>query len=147
LDFEIEKHTINVNVIGFTEIISWTFKFFEKQGYGHLVGITSVAGFRGNKSAPSYFATKSYQIIYLESLRQKAVSLKKPIVITDIRPGFIDTKMAKGEGQFWVASKEKAANQIYGLIKRKKAIGYVTKRWVIIAILLKLLPNWIYKRM
>lgn len=30
--------------------------------------------------------------------------------------------MAKGEGQFWVATKEKAAKQIFGFIKRKKEL-------------------------
>ena len=66
--------------------------------------------------------------------------------MTDIRPGFVDTDMAKGHGQFWVATKENAAKQIYSLIKRNKDIGYVTKRWRLIAIILTLLPNWINKR-
>jgi short-subunit dehydrogenase len=97
--------------------------------------------------APAYNASKAYQINYLEGLRQKATKTKKPIYVTDIRPGFVDTDMAKGEGQFWVTTKEKAARQIFGIIKRKKGIGYVTKRWWIIAKLLRLIPNEIYKRM
>ena len=76
-----------------------------------------------------------------------AAKTKKPIYVTDIRPGFVDTDMAKGEGQFWVATKEKAAKQIFGIIKQKKGIGYVTKRWWIIAKLLRLIPNRIYKKM
>ena len=67
--------------------------------------------------------------------------------MTDVRPGFVDTDMAKGEGQFWVATKEKAAKQIYGLIKKKKAVGYVSKRWRLVALLLKILPKEIYKRL
>ena len=79
-------------------------------------------------------------------LIQKATKTKKPIYVTDIRPGFVDTDMAKGEGQCWVAPKEKAARQIVGIIKKKKGIGYVTKRWWIIAKLLRLIPNGLYKK-
>ena len=129
LEFKKENSTNQLNVIAFTEIVGWAFNYFEKQGKGHLVAISSIAGLRGSRMAPAYNASKAYQINYLEGLRQKAMSSKKQIYITDIRPGFVDTDMAKGDGQFWVATKVKAAKQIYGLIKRKKSVGYVTKRW------------------
>jgi short-subunit dehydrogenase len=147
LNFGIENKTNLLNVNAFTEIVDWTFNYFEKQGKGHLVGISSIAGIRGSRMAPAYNASKAYQINYLEGLRQKATKTKKPIFVTDIRPGFVDTDMAKGEGQFWVATKEKAARQIFGIIKRKKGIGYVTQRWWIIAKILRIIPNGIYKRM
>ena len=51
-----------------------------------------------------------------------------PIVVTDIRPGFVDTAMAKGEGLFWVASPHKAARQIYRAIERKAKHACVTRR-------------------
>ncbi|WP_353778505.1 SDR family NAD(P)-dependent oxidoreductase [Winogradskyella sp. 3972H.M.0a.05] len=147
LDFDIEHKTNLLNVNAFTEIVDWAFNYFEKQGKGHLVAISSIAGIRGSRMAPAYNASKAYQINYLEGLRQKATKSKKPIYVTDIRPGFVDTAMAKGDGQFWVASKEKAAKQIFGIIKRKKGIGYVTKRWWLIGKLLRTLPNSFYKRM
>jgi len=147
LDFEIENKTNQLNVIAFTEIIDWAFNYFEKQGKGHLVGISSLAGIRGGRIAPAYNASKAYQINYLEGLRQKAKKSRKPIYVTDIRPGFVDTEMTKGDRKFWVATKEKAANQIFSLIKRKKDIGYVTKRWRLISSILKGLPTWLYKRM
>jgi len=147
LDFEIEKKTILTNVIGFTEIIDWSYQYFQKQKYGHIVAISSIAGIKGGRNAPSYNATKAYQINYLEGIRQKAHKQKLSIYVTDIRPGFVDTDMAKGEGKFWVASKGKAAQQIYSLIKRKKPVGYITKRWKIFALMLKIMPTWIHKRL
>lgn len=147
LEFDIEHTTNKLNVIAFTEIVGWAFNYFEQQGKGHLVAISSIAGIRGGRIAPAYNASKAYQINYMEGLRQKATKTKKPIYITDIRPGFVNTDMAKGEGQFWVATKEKAAKQIFGFIKRKKGVGYVSRRWRLIAILLRVLPNGIYKRM
>lgn len=146
LDFNIEKSTIDTNISGFTIIADWTFNYFKNQGAGHLIGITSVAGLRGNRSAPSYNASKAYQINYLEGLRQKAKSLKLPIIISDIRPGYVDTDMAKGDGKFWVASPARAAKQIYKAIKQKKSVAYITKRYAVLALLLKILPRSVYSR-
>ena len=147
LDFEIEKRTINTNVLGFTCVADWTFNHFEKQKSGHLAAISSIGGLRGSRQAPSYNATKAFQINYLEALRQKATFLKIPIFVTDIRPGLVNTDMAKGEGQFWVAPLDKATRQIYNAIKAKKKIAYVTKRWRLIAAILKRIPSPIYDRM
>jgi short-subunit dehydrogenase len=147
LNFSIEKRTIDTNVLGFTCIADWAFNYFEKKQSGHFVAISSVAGLRGNGIAPSYNASKAYQINYLEGLRQKASKLKSSILITDVRPGFVDTAMAKGEGQFWVASVEKASEQIFNSIQKKKKVVYVTKRWRFIALLLKSIPRIVYDRL
>lgn len=147
LDFEIEKRTIDTNVVGFTCIADWTFKYFEKQKYGHFIAISSIGGLRGSRQALAYNATKAFQINYLEGLRQKAAKLKEQIIITDIRPGLVDTEMAKGEGLFWVMPLEKTVQQIFRAIKKKRKIVYVTKRWRIIASILKRIPRRIYDRM
>ncbi len=147
LDFEIEKNTIDTNVTGFTNIADWAFKYFEKQKSGHLAAISSIGGLRGSRQAPSYNATKSYQMNYLEGLRQKANKNRSKIFITDIRPGFVKTDMAKGEGLFCVMPVEKTVRQIFRAIKMKRKIVYVTRRWRIFAIILKLIPGPIYDRM
>ncbi len=147
LDFEIEERTINTNILGFTCITNWAFNFFEKQQFGHLVAISSVGGLRGSRHAPAYNATKSYQMNYLEGLRQKARAFNSNICVTDVRPGFVDTEMAKGEGLFWISSVPKASRQIFNAIKRKKRVVYITKRWRIVAYILKILPRSIYDKM
>jgi short-subunit dehydrogenase len=147
LDFSIEKHTIDTNVLGFTCVAGWAFNFFEKQKHGHLAAISSVAGLRGNRSVPSYNATKAFQINYLEALRQKAKHLKIQLTVTDIRPGFVETAMAKGDGQFWVAPLEKAARQIFHALELKKKVVYITKRWWLVAKILKHIPPLIYDRL
>jgi short-subunit dehydrogenase len=147
LDFEIEKRTNDNNVTGFTAIADWAFNYFKEQKHGQLVAISSIAGLRGNYLAPSYSASKAYQINYLESLRIKASKLKLPIFITDIRPGFVNTEMAKGDGLFWVAPVEKASIQIYNAIIKKKKIAYITKCWGMLAWIMKSLPNWVIEKM
>ena len=106
-----------------------------------------MGGLRGSSNAPAYNATKAFQINYLEGLRQKATKLKIPIFVNDIRPGFVDTAMAKGEGQFWVTTIEKATNQILQAIKKKRKVVYITKRWKLVAAILKRIPQQIYDRM
>jgi short-subunit dehydrogenase len=147
LNFEMEEETIATNVIGFTCVADWAYNYFEKQGFGHLVGISSIGGLRGSGLAPSYNASKAYQINYLEGLRQKASKGKVPLHVTDIRPGLVDTAMAKGEGLFWVMPLKKTALQIHRAIMHKKKVAYVSKRWGFIAAVLKIIPGWIYNKM
>ena len=97
--------------------------------------------------APAYSATKAYQINYMEALRKKAYKSGRQIAVTDIRPGLVDTEMAKGEGLFWVMPVEQVASQIIAAIRKKKSKAYVTKRWHILAIINKNLPFSLYKRL
>ncbi|TRL30430.1 SDR family NAD(P)-dependent oxidoreductase [Methylosinus sporium] len=142
-----ERDKINVNVSGFTAVASFGIRYFIKQGVGHLVAISSVAALRGSGAAPAYNASKAFVSNYAEGLRQKVSKLKLPIIITDVKPGFVDTAMAKGEGLFWVASPEKAAQQIYNAICRQYSHVYVTRRWRVIGWVLKIMPARLYNRM
>lgn len=144
LDHHIEQETIDTNVTGFTAVADWAYQYFREKGNGHVVNISSIAGLRGSGVAPSYSATKAYQINYLEALQQNANKGRHHILITDVRPGFVDTAMAKAEQKFWVSSPQKAAADIAYAIKKQKKVVYVTKRWRAIAILLKLLPRLWY---
>ncbi len=146
LNIALELPTIEVNVKAFNQIVVWAYKHFEQQKAGQIAVITSIAGLRGSAIAPAYNASKAYQLNYLEGLRQKARKQKLPITITDLRPGFVDTPMAKGDQQFWVASPQKAALQIFNAIKAKKSVSYITKRWQIIAWILNLMPRFLYER-
>ena len=146
-EWEKEKATIETNVFGFAAVANVAVKHFLEQRAGHLVGISSIAALRGTGGAPAYNASKAFVSNYLEGLQQKCVKLKLPIVVTDVKPGFVDTAMAQGEGLFWVAPPEKAAQQIYEAIKARKTHVYVTKRWRSIGVLLKLMPSSIYNKM
>lgn len=148
LEWDKEQQTILTNVLGVTKLYVLAYNLFKKQEFGHLVGITSIASIRGSRAAPDYFASKAYQKSYLEGLYIKTKSIKsKKVFITDIRPGFVDTPMALGDKLFWMVPLEKAANQIYSAIKKKKRVAYISKRWKLIAIVLKVVPSWLLKKM
>ncbi|MDB2702898.1 SDR family NAD(P)-dependent oxidoreductase [Flavobacteriaceae bacterium] len=147
LDYSLEDNTNQLNVVAFTKLANWGMHFFEQQGHGHIANISSVASRRGGRHAPAYHASKAYQSNYFEGLRQRFYKLKLPITTTDIRPGFVDTAMAKGNGLFWVATKEKAAKQIFNAILHKKTVVYITKRWRLIAFIFSNMPKWMHKRL
>ena len=148
LDWDKEQQTILTNVLGVTKLYVLAYKLFKEQQFGHLVGISSIASIRGSRAAPDYFASKAYQKSYLEGLYIKTKSIKsKKVFITDIRPGFVDTPMALGDQLFWMVPLEKAAIQIYSAIKKKKRVAYISKRWQLIAWVLKIAPAWILKKM
>ena len=144
LDYAVERPTIDTNVVGWTFVIDLLYHIFELQGHGHLVAITSAGGLRGEHIAPAYSATKAYQINYMEALRKKAFKNGRHITVTDIRPGLVDTAMAKGEGLFWVMPVEKVAGQIIAAIRKQKSIAYVTRRWHVLAVINKFLPECLY---
>lgn len=146
LELIYEVNTSLTNVMGFTAAINWAYKYFEKRGGGKLAAISSIAGTRGFAMSPSYSASKSFQIRYLESLRQKSRASGGKITVTDIRPGFVDTDMGNGEGAFWIAPVEKASKQILRGIKKNREVIFVTKRWFLISLFLKIIPGFIYER-
>ncbi|TQV88667.1 SDR family NAD(P)-dependent oxidoreductase [Aliikangiella coralliicola] len=146
LDWQKEQQTIDTNVRGFSAVASASLNYFIKQGHGQLVSISSINALRGSDVAPAYAASKAFVSNYMQGLRKKVFKLGLPISVTDIQPGFVATKMAKGDGLFWVSSSKKAASQIKNAILKKRKHVYITKRWRLVAWLLKILPDWLYHR-
>ncbi len=147
LSWDLENETIRTNVSGFSALVNIAMKHFMQKSSGHLVGISSIAALRGGRESPAYNASKAFESNYLEGLRQKVRKFRLSITIADIRPGFVKTVMAKGEGIFWAAKAEEAAEQIYQAIRRRKSITYITKRWLLIAWIMRMLPAFVYERL
>jgi short-subunit dehydrogenase len=147
LSWEPENDTVRVNVVGFTAMAAEAFRYFCEKGEGHIVGISSFRALRGGWSSPAYNASKAYVSNYLEGLRVKARRLGRNIHISDIRPGLVATPMiGKSEGLL-VASARKAAVQIAEAIERREPMAYVTRRYRIIAPLIRSMPYSIYSRL
>jgi short-subunit dehydrogenase len=149
LNFSKEKETIDINVSGFVAMATVSTNYFLKRGSGHIVGISSIAALVGSSKSPAYNASKAFVSNYMWGLRQKLIY--KNIYITDIRPGLVDTPLVSDLKRFfWVASPRNAAIQIYGAIRRKRQIAYITRRWSVFAWLAKLIPenicNYFYAR-
>jgi len=147
LDFGPEARVAAVNVVGFMAMATVGYHYFARHG-GHLVGISSIAALRGSRWSPSYSASKAFMSNYLEALRARARHDRLPITVTDIIPGFVDTPMTEGQqGMFWVADARTAAAQIRAAIKAKRGRAYITRRWGLVAWLLRHLPDWVLERL
>ena len=146
LDNTIELNTLQTNVVAWTNCVDLLYNAFQKQGFGHLVLITSVGGLRGEPVAPAYSASKAYQMNYVEALQKKAYKSESSIIITEVRPGLVDTAMAKGDGLFWVMPTSIVVKQILRAINKKQATCIVTKRWRIVHFIMRYLPWGLYKR-
>lgn len=140
------RETVETNALGFAALADAAYRHFDARGHGHLVGITSIAAVRESGAAPAYHASKAFAARYLAGLRHRASTSGLSLTVTDVRPGFVDTAMAKGDGLFWVASPERAASQIVAAIEKQRSVVYVTKRWRGIAALLAALPGALYRR-
>jgi short-subunit dehydrogenase len=146
LAWQPERETIAVNVLGFAGMVNVAVAYLESRGSGHLVGISSLAALRGIGGAPAYAASKAFVSNYLQGLRYRFTKMKLPILVTDVQPGFVDTRMAGGN-RFWIASPEKAALQIVAAIHRRRRHVYITRRWRLVAWLMKFLPDALYSRL
>ncbi|MGE0010409.1 MAG: SDR family NAD(P)-dependent oxidoreductase [Candidatus Babeliales bacterium] len=141
------QRMMDVNVAGFVGLTETILDQFRKQGYGHLVGISSVDAIRGCAAIPIYCACKSFMSIYLEGLRNKFIQTNTPINVTEIRPGWVQTSFEMGPEAYWVSTPEVIAPQIVESIHNNEKVAYVTRRWKLIGWLLTICPDWIYNKM
>ncbi|MDP3981785.1 MAG: SDR family NAD(P)-dependent oxidoreductase [Chlamydiota bacterium] len=147
LDWWKEKDTIDVNVLGFAAMCNTAARYFIARKEGHIVGISSIAALRGHSHAPAYNASKAFMSNYMEGIRHLFIRRGLKISVTDVKPGYVDTPMTEGNpGMFWVATPQVAARQIIQAIKRRKRHVYVTRRWGLIAWLIKRIPRWVHDK-
>ena len=141
LPFDRVRETINTNVIGFMATVDAAMHHFKQQGHGHLVGISSVAAFRGMPAGGVYGASKAAVTTYLESLRAETYS--SPIVVTTLSPGFIDTPLNRGaKSRPFVIGVERGGKLLVDLIERQVARATVPRwPWSVVARVLAVLPT------
>ena len=146
LDEDIELNTVNTNGMGFTRMIGEAYRYFAEQGHGHIAAITSIAGTKGLGPAPSYSATKAMQNVYLQALEQQANACGLNIRFTDIRPGFVDTDLLKGDVRYPMMLKpEKVARQIVKAIHSKRHIKVIDWKYAIMTPLWRRIPRSIWR--
>jgi short-subunit dehydrogenase len=85
------NQVIDLNFRAATQTLEYFAKYMVEAGHGHLVGVSSIAGFRGLPGSAPYSATKAALTTYLESLRFSVQ--RSGVRVTDIRPGFVRTPM------------------------------------------------------
>ena len=146
-NFELKEKMINTNFTGYASILDIIIDDFKRKNNGCIIGISSVAGDRGRASNYMYGSTKSAFSSYLSGLRN---SLKKfNINIITIKPGFVKTKMTNNikMNKYLTATPEKVAKDVHKAWKRKRDIVYTPWYWKYIIIIIKIIPEKIFKKM
>jgi short-subunit dehydrogenase len=118
-DMSGEARVIDVNLTGMVRTAAAVLPQMVERGHGHFIGISSMGDELVSAGAPSYYASKAGFSNYLGGL---ALALKpKGIHVTNVRFGFVDTKMAKGDAKPFMMGVEKAVDHLETCIRRKPA--------------------------
>jgi short-subunit dehydrogenase len=126
-NMEGEVKIFEVNLLGMVETASCVIPLMVKRGSGHFIGISSVADELLSAEAPSYHASKAGFSNYLEGL---ALAVKpRGVHVSNVRFGFVDTKMAKGDVKPFIMGVERATQHLLTCIE-KKPIRY-TAPWFV----------------
>ena len=109
-----------------------------------LVGIASVAGYRGLPGAAAYSASKAAAISYLESLRVELSG--SGVRVVTICPGYIATPMtAKNPYPMpFIMSADQAARKFAAIIDSGSSFAVTPWQMALVARLLRVVPNWLF---
>jgi short-subunit dehydrogenase len=145
-DLAVLRRILEINVAG----LAGTFQPFvgplRASGRGTLVGIASVAGFRGLPGAGAYSASKAAAIAYLESLR---VELRASgIAVVTICPGYIATPMT-AENPYrmpFLLDADEAARRFARAIAARRRRVVIPWQMALLSLVFRALPGWLYDR-
>lgn len=136
--------TFNVNVLGAANAAYAVIPQMIAQKSGQIIGISSLAAYRGQPEAGIYCASKSALSTLFESMR---LDLKQfGISVSIIKPGFIKTPLTD-RNEFYMPfllSVEKAVRLITRIIEKKQAIASFPAPLAILARSLYFWPVWLY---
>lgn len=140
-------HEINNNGISTISLLNLVSKKLEFQRFGTIAVISSVAGDRGRQSNYFYGAAKGMVSIYLQGLRNRLHS--KNVNILTVKPGFVNTPMTKHirRKNFLWSEPELVAKGIVKGILRGRNIVYLPGYWFFIMLVIKLIPENIFKKL
>lgn len=116
-DMRDEPRVIDVNLTCMVKTAAEVIPCMVKNGHGHFIGISSMADALPSAEAPSYSASKAGFSNYLQGLARALKS--SGVYVTNVRFGFVDTKMAKANCRPFMMSVEKAVDHLERCISRK----------------------------
>ena len=143
-DIDAFQQVMDINVLGMVKTFQPFIAAMREAQSGTLVGIASVAGFRGLPGAGAYSASKAAAISYLESLR---VELRGTgIKVTTICPGYIRTPMTKHNpyAMPFMLDADVAASRMVRAIEKQTAFTVIPWQMGWVGRVLKILPRWLY---
>lgn len=145
-DFQRAREMLETNYLGAVSILERIAEIMEKQGKGLIVGVSSVAGDRGRQSNYFYGSAKAGLSAYLSGLRNRMY--KSGVQVMTVKPGFVDTAMTRSLKKGILFAKPDAiARGIVRGIRKKKDTVYLPGFWKWIMLIIRLIPERVFKRM
>lgn len=138
---------IDINYAKLIPLLNFFAKKMEAKRNGTIIALSSVAGERGRQSNFIYGSAKAGFTAYLSGLRNYLFN--KKVRVMTVKPGFMDTKMTSGLplNPKLTATPQQAANYIYKGYKNKKDEIYVLPIWWLIMLIIRNIPEFIFKKM
>ena len=143
-DREVFQTILDTNVMGLVNTFQPFIAEMRKHRHGILVGMASVAGFRGIPGSGAYSASKAGAIAYLESLRVELHG--SGVSVVTICPGYVDTPMTQKNPypMPFMLSAEQAAQRMVRAIEQRRAHAVIPWQMGLVGALLKLTPRPVY---
>ena len=144
--FAATRREFDINALGVMSLLIHIANRFERQGFGTIGVISSVAGDRGRQSNYVYGAAKGAVSIFMQGLRNRLHS--HGVNVLTVKPGFVDTPMTAAfpKSILW-ARPQQVARGIYAAIEKKKDVVYLPWFWSPIMRVIRGLPEALFKRL
>ena len=141
------ERIITVNYTGAVSILNIVANAYAAQNKGTIVGISSVAGERGRQSNYFYGSAKAGFTAYLSGLRNRLYP--NGVHVLTVKPGFVATKMTENMPlpPLVTAQPDAVATAIFNAVRKKKDVLYVKWMWRWIMLLIKCIPESVFKKM
>ena len=140
------KNVFDTNLMGAVNAVHAVLPAMLERGSGHLVAISSLAGFRGLPRSAAYSASKAAMTAYFESVRLDVA--EKGIDVTIIQPGFIRTPLTAGrEAKMpFLMDLDDAIPLFIRAVEKKKRFSAFPWQLATIVRAARLMPAWLYDR-
>lgn len=137
---------LQTNCLSVISLLTISANYFERQQHGCIGVVSSVAGDRGRKSNYVYGTAKGAVTIFLQGLRNRLSSAGVSVVT--IKPGYVATPMtAHLKKSLLTASPQSVGRGIYQAMKKGKDVVYLPWFWSPIMLIIKSIPERIFKRL
>jgi NAD(P)-dependent dehydrogenase (short-subunit alcohol dehydrogenase family) len=145
-DLEVLRAVVETNNLGLAATFQPFIAPMRARGSGRLVGIASVAGFRGLPGHAAYSLSKAGVIGFCESLRAECG--RSGVRVVTIAPGYIDTPLTRGNSYSmpFLMPADEFARQALDAIEAGAGLCVIPWQMGVLARVLRILPNWIYDR-
>jgi decaprenylphospho-beta-D-erythro-pentofuranosid-2-ulose 2-reductase len=146
-DWSEAERIIHTNYTSAVSILNLVAAYYEQHKQGTIVGISSVAGERGRQSNFIYGSAKAGFTTYLSGLRNRL--FKEQVHVVSVLPGFVYTKMTENLPlpKMLTAHPDDVAEGIYQAVVKKKNTVYIKWFWRWIMLIIKSIPEPIFKKM